>query len=81
MTTAIQARTRQQIRRSIGYNLLGPRFIVSTFTSNGTTVTCADTSLRGGDGDYVGHWIVLADSGAIVSVTNFDETAVRWKVY
>ena len=74
MTTAIQARTRQQIRRSIGYNLLGPRFIVSTFTSGGTTVTCADTSLRGGDGDYVGHWIVLATSGAIVSVTNFDET-------
>lgn len=45
---------------------------MSTFTANGTSSTGIDTSLRGGDNDYIGSWIVLAD-GNVVSVTAFDE--------
>ena len=75
--TTIQAQTRQALRRAVGYQLLGPRFIVSTFVGTGTTTTGGDTTLRGGDRDYIGSWLVFAggtDTGSIASVTAFDET-------
>lgn len=77
MTTAIQARTRLQIRQAIGYALLGPKFIVSKCTAAGSTTTAADSTLTGGDTDYIGGWFIPSSgtaAGEIVRVSAFDET-------
>lgn len=73
----LQARTRRQLRESVGYNVLGSDFIVSTFTSNGTTTTASDTTLLGGDENYAGGYMIPrsgTDDGTIVRVSAFDET-------
>ncbi len=77
MTTSIQGRTKLQIRRAIGFALLGPRLIVSTMTATGSTTTAADATLTGGDTDYIGSWFIPdtgTAAGEIVRVTAFDET-------
>ena len=47
-----QRRTREQLRRSIGRNLIGHRLIVTSATSDGDTTGLIDDTLLGGDDNY-----------------------------
>lgn len=66
----LEGRTREQIRQSVGYNLQGSRFIVSTTSRAGTATTDLNdrTRLYGGDDAYNGHWARIID-GAQDGVT------------
>lgn len=70
VSQVIQARTKRQLRSSVGSNLLGQDFIVSTMSSGGTATTLVDTSLVGSD--KAGGWVIFrsgTDDGTIVRVS------------
>ena len=71
----IYGRTREQLRKSIGRNLIGHRLIVSTATSDGDTTGLIDDTLLGGDDNYNGWWFVatspMANEGAIRRVSDY----------
>ncbi len=71
--TGTQGRTREQLRRSIGRNLIGHRLIVSAATSAGDTTSLIDDTLLGGDDNYNGWWFV-AKGGEIRRVSDYDST-------
>ena len=79
--TGTQGRTREQLRRSIGRNLIGHRLIVSAATSDGDTTGLIDDTLLGGDDNYNGWWFVstspLANAGAVRRVSDFDSATSR----
>ena len=76
-----QRRTREQLRRSIGRNLIGHRLIVTSATSDGDTTGLIDDTLLGGDDNYNGWWFVAtsmgANGGEMRRVTNYDSTSNR----
>ena len=76
-----QGRTREQLRRSIGRNLIGHRLIVSAATSDGDKTGLIDDTLLGGDDNYNGWWFVatspMANSGAVRRVSDFDSATSR----
>ncbi len=76
-----QGRTREQLRKSIGRNLIGHRLIVSAATSEGDTTGLIDDTLLGGDDNYNGWWFVatspMANSGAVRRVSDFDSATSR----
>ncbi len=74
--TGTQGRTREQLRRSIGRNLIGHRLIVSEATSAGDTSGLIDDTLLGGDDNYTGWWLV-ANSGEIRRVSDYDSVTSR----
>lgn len=70
----IQSRSRREIREAVGYATIGSKLIVSAATSNGTTTTVVDTSLRGGNTEYNGRWLIPrggTDDGTITRVTGY----------
>ena len=69
--TGTQGRTREELRKSIGRNLIGHRLIVSTATSAGDETSLIDDTLLGGDDNYNGWWIV-AKAGEIRRVSDYD---------
>ena len=71
--TGTQRRTREQLRRSIGRNLIGHRLIVSEATSAGDKTGLVDDTLLGGDDNYNGWWIVVK-AGEIRRVSDYDST-------
>lgn len=74
--TNSHGRTREQLRRSIGRNLIGHRLIVSAATSAGDTTGLIDSTLLGGDDNYNGWWIV-ANAGEIRRVSDYDSAGAR----
>ena len=74
--TGTQGRTREQLRRSIGRNLIGHRLIVSAATSNGDETGLIDNTLFGGDDNYNGWWIVVK-AGQIRRVSDYDAAGSR----
>lgn len=79
VSQVIQALTKVQIRQRVGYNALGPRFWVSTCTTNGTTTTLTDTRLRGGADDKNGSFVIFGsgtDLGTVVVVSDDDGAGV-----
>ena len=57
----IQAKTRAELRQSIGYQL--GACTVGTASANTDTITLKDTiNLFGGDDEYNGSWIVVTDA-------------------
>ena len=74
--TGTQGRTREQLRRSIGRNLIGHRLIVSKATSDGDETGLVDDTLFGGDDNYNGWWIVVK-AGEIRRVSDYDSTDAR----
>ncbi len=79
--TGTQGRTREQLRKSIGRNLIGHRLIVSAATSGGDTSGLIDDTLLGGDDNYNGWWLIAAststNAGAIRRVSDYDSTSAR----
>ena len=71
--TGTQGRTREQLRRSIGRNLIGHRLIVSAATSAGDETSLIDDTLFGGDDNYNGWWFV-AKGDEIRRVSDYDST-------
>ena len=71
----IYGRTREQLRKSIGRNLIGHRLIVSAASSDGDTTGLIDGTLLGGDDNYNGWWFVatspMANEGAIRRVSDY----------
>lgn len=74
--TGTHGRTREQLRRSIGRNLIGHRLIVSAATSAGDTIALIDDTLLGGDDNYNGWWLV-ANAGEIRRVSDYDSATSR----
>ena len=78
-----QRRTREQLRRSIGRNLIGHRLIVTSATSDGDTTGLIDDTLLGGDDNYNGWWFVAtspmgANAGTETPrVTDYDSASTR----
>ena len=62
---AIAGRTREQLRIAIGHNL--GAVYESSASSVGTTTTLVDNTLRGGDDDHNGKWVIIT-SGALDGV-------------
>ena len=58
----VQGRTRAQLRQSIGYNL--GAVYVSSASGTGSTTTIVDNTLRGGDDNHNGKWVVFNDASA-----------------
>ena len=56
----VQGRTRAQLRQSIGYNL--GAIYVSSASGTGSTTTIVDNTLRGGDDNHNGKWVVFNDA-------------------
>lgn len=75
--TGTQGRTREQLRRSIGRNLIGHRLIVSAATLGGDTSGIIDDTLLGGDDNYNGWWLIAASSGAVRRVSDYDSASAR----
>ena len=79
--TGTQGRSREQLRRSIGRNLIGHRLIVSAATSAGDATGLIDGTLLGGDDNYNGWWFVatspMANSGAVRRVSDYDSASAR----
>ena len=79
--TGTQERTREQLRKSIGRNLIGHRLIVSAATSDGDTTGLIDDTLLGGDDNYNGWWFVatspMTNAGAIRRVSDYDSASTR----
>ncbi len=73
----IKGRTREQLRRSIGRNLIGHRLIVSAATSAGDTTGLIDDTLLGGDDNYNGWWFVATGAGAVRRVADYDSARAR----
>ena len=77
----IYGRTREQLRKSIGRNLIGHRLIVSAASSDGDTTGLIDGTLLGGDDNYNGWWFVatspMANEGAIRRVSDYDSASTR----
>ena len=71
--TGTQGRTREQLRKSIGRNLIGHRLIVSTATAAGDETSLIDDTLLGGDDNYNGWWMVVK-GGEIRRVSDYDST-------
>jgi hypothetical protein len=72
----LQGRTRAQLRTSVGYAL--GAIYVSSATAQGTTTTLIDTTLLGGDNDYIGWWVVFtsgSNAGTIVRVTDYTSSS------
>ena len=65
----VQGRTRAQLRQSIGYNLNAIR--TGTAYDAGSTTTLISLTLIGGDDNYNGKWLVVADG------TNSNNTETR----
>ncbi len=65
----VQGRTRKQLRQSIGNNLGAMR--TGTAYDAGSTTTLISLSLVGGDDNYNGKWLTVAD------VTNSNNTETR----
>ena len=82
--TGTQGRPREQLRRSIGRNLIGHRLIVSAATSGGDMSGLIDDTLLGGDDNYNGWWVVvtspMATAGAVRRVSDYDsaESRLSW---
>ena len=74
--TGTHGRTREQLRRSIGRNLIGHRLIVSAATSAGDTTGLIDDTLLGGDDNYNGWWLV-ANAGEIRRVSDYGSATSR----
>lgn len=74
--TGTQGRTREQLRRSIGRNLIGHRLIVSTATAAGDETSLIDSTLFGGDDNYNGWWTVVK-GGEARRVSDYDATDSR----
>ena len=74
--TGTQGRTREQLRRSIGRNLIGHRLIVSLATAAGEETSLIDDTLLGGDDNYNGWWLV-ANAGEIRRVSDYDSATSR----
>ena len=76
-----QRRTREQLRRSIGRNLIGHRLIVTSATSDGDTTGLIDDTLLGGDDNYNGWWFVatspMANAGTVRRVSDYDSASTR----
>ena len=69
----IQGRTREQIRVAIGYNL-GAIYVSTTSSAGGDTTSLIDNSLRGGDDDHNGKWIISTsgtNDGEITRVSDY----------
>ena len=66
----VQGRTRAQLRQSIGYNLNAIR--TGTAYDAGSQTTLISLTLIGGDDNYNGKWIVVAD----VTNSNNTETTI-----
>ena len=66
----VQGRTRAQLRQSIGYNLNAIR--TGTAYDAGSQTTLISLTLVGGDDNYNGKWIVVAD----VTNSNNTETTI-----
>ena len=79
--TGTQRRTREQLRRSIGRNLIGHRLIVSAATAAGDKTGLIDKTLLGGDDNYNGWWLIVtspaANAGAVRRVSDYDSTSAR----
>ena len=77
----IYGRTREQLRRSIGRNLIGHRLIVTSATSDGDTTGLIDDTLLGGDDNYNGWWFVAtsmgANAGTVRRVSDYDSASTR----
>ena len=56
----VQGRTRAQLRQSIGYNL--GAIYVSSASGTGSTTTIVANTLRGGDDNHNGKWVVFNDA-------------------
>ena len=69
--TGTEGRTREELRKSIGRNLIGHRLIVSAATSDGDETSLIDNTLFGGDDNYNGWWIVVK-AGAVRRVSDYD---------
>ena len=54
-----QGLTRKQLRQLIARNLLGSEFINSDASAGGTVRVLEDNTLRGGDQDYRGRWVLM----------------------
>ena len=71
----IYGRTREQLRKSIGRNLIGHRLIVTSATSDGDTTGLIDDTLLGGDDNYNGWWFVatspMANAGTVRRVSDY----------
>ena len=74
--TGTHGRTREQLRKSVGRNLIGHRLIVSAATSDGDTTGLIDDTLLGGDDNYIGWWLV-ANAGEIRRVSDYDSSTSR----
>ena len=75
---AIQSKTRQELRLSIGYQLGAVNS--STTTAAGTTNTFIDDSLFGGNDNYNGYWIVFTsgnNSGTIARIKDYDSSTYK----
>ena len=76
-----QGRTREELRKSIGRNLIGYRLIVSAATSAGDTTGLIDDTLLGGDDNYNGWWFVAtsptANAGMVRRVSDYDSATAR----
>ena len=76
----IYGRTREQLRRSIGRNLIGHRLIVTSATSDGDTTGLIDDTLLGGDDNYNGWWFVAtsmgANAGTVRRVSDYDSASI-----
>jgi hypothetical protein len=59
----LEGRTREQVRQSVGYNLAGSRFVVSTTSRLASTVNNLNdrNRLYGGDDAYNGWWAWITD--------------------
>lgn len=76
-----RGRTREQLRKSIGRNLIGHRLVDSAASSNGSAAGLIDDTLLGGDDNYNGWWIVVnspeANRGSIRRISDYDSDANR----
>ena len=71
----LEGRTREQIRQSVGYNLMGGRFIVSTTSRAGSTVNNLNdrNRLYGGDDAVNGWWAWITDGAQDGVVRRVDD--------
>lgn len=76
-----RGRTREQLRKSIGRNLIGHRLVDSAASSNDSAAGLIDDTLLGGDDNYNGWWIVVnspeANRGSIRRISDYDSDANR----
>lgn len=69
--------TRKQIRQIIARNLLGSEFVNSDTSASGTVRVLEDNTLRGGDQDHRGKWVLMTsgtNNGTETRVESFEST-------